>query len=265
MDNLNDSFHYGEGQLDVSQPPDLPVSPEHLSDLTKSGLTKDTIRDAGLRTVTDPAEISRILNWTNPTTALGACLAFPYPGVDGRPSDYTRLKPIRPRTKSGKAIKYESPRQSKNRAYILPGVERSLASNDKGIILITEGEKKTLAAIQAGYNCIGLVGVYGWQEKRSKDKFGKPIGDRRLIPDLSRIIWIGRCVFIVFDSDAASNSNVRHAEAALASALRKAGATVVVVRLPGAEDGNKLGLDDYLVKHGSDALRRLLDESATRA
>ena len=45
----------------------------------------------------------------------------------------------------------------------------------------------------------------------------------------------------------------------LASALSNRGAVVKVVRLPDGPNGEKVGLDDYLVAHGKGALRKLLD------
>jgi len=76
------------------------------------------------------------------------------------------------------------------------------------------------------------------------------------------VTWAGRRVFLVFDSDAVTNPHVRRAERDLAAALRRAGAIVVIVRLPSAPDGSKQGLDDFLVAHGPEALRQLLHAAA---
>ena len=59
-------------------------------------------------------------------------------------------------------------------------------------------------------------------------------------------------VYIVFDSDAAHNTNVKINESMLAEALKNRGAEVKVVRLPAGPDDAKVGLDDYLVAHGAD-------------
>jgi putative DNA primase/helicase len=128
---------------------------------------------------------------------------------------------------------------------------------------VTEGEKKAAAATQAGSPCVGLVGVYGWQQPRPRTD-GKGQGPRKLIEGLARIPWRGRRVFIVFDSDAAEKREVRWGEWHLARALRAAGAVVKVVRLPpgpAASDGQpaKQGLDDFLVAHGPEALKALLE------
>jgi hypothetical protein len=57
------------------------------------------------------------------------------------------------------------------------------------------------------------------------------------IPDLARIPWQKREVFIAFDSDAATNSSVQNARAALAKELRRRGAARVrYVIIPGREE-----------------------------
>src|SRR5262249_13790793 len=104
---------------------------------------------------------------------------------------------------------------------------------------------------------------YGWQQKREKDSAGRGIGERKLIPDLAAIPWQGRTVFICFDSDAATNNMVCSAERHLADALSRQGASGRIVRLPQGEPAAagtpaKVGLDDYLIAHGADALRDLL-------
>jgi hypothetical protein len=63
-----------------------------------------------------------------------------------------------------------------------------------------------------------------------------------------------RDVVIVFDSDAATNPEVRTAELKLAAYVESLGARVTIVRLP----GHKVGLDDFLAAgHGEADLRGL--------
>jgi len=241
-----------------------PLSDKHLDDLRASGLTDATIHAAGLYTVSDPAEVARLLNRGPSAKGLGACLAFPFLNRDGKPTGYVRLKPDRPRTVNGKLVKYESPVGVPNRAYVPPSVGPVLDDPTKPL-LITEGEKKALAATQYGHPCLGLVGVYGWQQKRDRDPEGRSIGPRELIPDLAAVAWAGRRVTIVYDSDAATNPNVRWAEWHLAEALTARGAVVTVARLPVEPDGSKNGIDDFLVRHGPEALRAILDGAGRAA
>jgi hypothetical protein len=226
-----------------------PLRPEHLRDLRGSGLTDDTIGAAHLYSLTDPAEIGRLLNWKAPASRLGPCLCFPYLDLNGQPNGYAAVKPDRPQPqKNGKPRKYELPVGGGNRLYIAPGVGLILEEPSAPLVL-TEGVKKALKATQEGLPTVGLSGVWNWKEK----------GAERLIADLRAIPWHGRRAYVVFDSDAALNRSVGLAEQRLVAVLKEEGANVRVVRLPGRPDGKKVGLDDYLLRHTADDLRRLLD------
>jgi hypothetical protein len=147
--------------------------------------------------------------------------------------------------------KYEAPRGRPNRAYFPAGTIPAIA-NHATPLLITEGEKKAMAADQAGLPCIGLCGVYSWQKARPKEAVQAQNAARELIDDLAGIAWAGRPVCIIFDSDAATNGQVQWAEWHLAEALTARGAIVSIARIPAASDPDKkVGLDDWLVAHGN--------------
>src|SRR5262249_44751103 len=117
-----------------------------------------------------------------------------------------------------------------------------------------EGEFKALALTQELIPTIGLTGIRAWQPK----------GEQRLLPALEAIKWRGRDVYLVPDSDIATNPNVESAVAWLGKHLADRGAKVRVTQLPDAEGGGKLGIDDWLVLQGDNrkaALRKLLDDA----
>ena len=145
--------------------------PQHLADLRKSGLSDEQIERCGFHSLQNAVSVQKALRWRHYHGELGDCLAIPFCDADGKGLDYCRLKPDRPRRakKDGKPIKYESPKGVSNRAYFPPNTLAAL-QNPSIPLLITEGEKKSAKADQEGFACIGLVGVYGWQKKRSKDK-----------------------------------------------------------------------------------------------
>ncbi len=218
----------------------------HIDELRKSGLTDQTILAAGLRSDRDKAIID-ILGWRPKAHSWDVGLVFPYRNADGSESGYARVKLDHPRLDARqKPIKYESPRQQQNRAYFPPRFAELFARSN--IVLITEGEKKTLAAWQGGFCCIGLVGVWGFQNKRLRDDRGKAFGVRQLIADLAGLDWRGKTVIIVFDSDVGERPDLQLAEYRLAELLIAKGATVRIVRLPQIGQG-KTGLDDFLVHH----------------
>jgi putative DNA primase/helicase len=252
----------GNGTATSTALPDL--LPRHLDDLRKSGLTDETIAACGFRSLQAPQRIQQVLRWQRYKGELGDCLLIPFPDANGKPTGYARLKPDRPRKgrEDGKPIKYESPKGVSNLPFFPPGTLAALQDATVSL-LITEGEKKAAKADQDGFPCIGLVGVWGGQKRRTKGPDGKTQGERELIPGLEAVPWKGRTVSICFDSDAATNPHVRAAEWHLAEVLTRHGAKVLVVRIPPGEAGpdgqpKKVGLDDHLVGQGPDAFRKLL-------
>ena len=236
------------------------LSEEHLIDLYASGLTDETIHQAGLETVDDPQRIADLLNMPPHLAArLGPCLTFPYFGLDGKPTDYVTIKPTYPRQEG---IKYEIPWRVPTRPYFPPAAISAI-NTPKSLLLITEGQKKALASTQAGIPSIALSGVVGWSQKRKENHDGRKGGQRRLNKWLREIDWQSRKVFIVFDTDDKRNPDVNREAAELARVLETHGATVHILTLPlylnEFGEYEKQGLDDFLVQHGREALQGLID------
>ena len=231
---------------------DTELHPHHKRELCEgSGLTEETIRNAGIYSETNANRLKTLLNWPQMKARAACGIVFRFRDVAGDLNGYSRFKPDNPRKDNkGKSIKYESPRGIPNRVYIPHGTVAAIPDPTVQLLL-TEGEKKSLKADQEGFPCLGLVGVHGWKEK----------GHERLIADLEVIEWKGRPVKIVFDSDAAEKENVADAECRLAAQLQNRGAIVKVVRLPCGPDGEKVGLDDYLVANGAPAFHQLLNDA----
>lgn len=155
-----------------------------------------------------------------------------------------------------KPQRYAQKPKSLNEAYYAPlgSVSWEDVVKDAGQpLLITEGEKKAAAATALGRPCIGLGGVDVWRAS----KRGLPI-----LPSLEEIMWRGREVTIVYDSDAATNLNVVRAQRQLAKELAGRGAMVSVASLPPKLDGAKQGLDDFLLTEGIDGLTELVTEAS---
>ena len=232
----------------------IPLLQHHRAELRASGLTDETIIAAGIYSEVSPQALAEILHWSRPPRQLPPAIVFPYHGTRG-PIGYSRIKADNPRQSNGSPVKYESPRGLPNEIYLPPNTIGLLADTNVPLI-ITEGEKKALAADQHDHPCVGLVGAFGWKAK----------GQETLLPSLEHIAWRGRDVFIVFDSDIRHKADVQDAETRLAAMLVQRGANVKVVRLsdgPPDEEGSpgKIGLDDYLVTHGPCGLRELLEEA----
>ena len=78
---------------------------------------------------------------------------------------------------------------------------------------------------------------------------------------MTGISWQGRRAVIAFDSDVTRKADVKAAIAALADKLKDEGADVRVILLPDIEGHEKIGLDDFLVARGAEALQGLLDDA----
>jgi putative DNA primase/helicase len=190
----------------------------HVQDLQASGLTNDTIMDAGIYSASG-REVEALLGY-----GAGPGMVIPYDraSATGTPT-YARVK-LDHAGADGK--RYRSPKGRGNHLYIPFAIDRHALCDVRRELVITEGEKKTLAAIQAGLVCVGLSGVWSWRHRLVKDGPSVPIDDLHVLP------WAQRHVVIVFDSDAATNEDVRAAERALAVELTRRGARVTIKRLP---------------------------------
>jgi hypothetical protein len=156
-----------------------------------------------------------------------------------------RLRPDRPRKgKDGRIRKYE---QAGGVGCVLDVHPRNLKRLQDPTVPLwaVEGEKKGDALTTRGECAIAVPGVWNWQ--RSGE----------MLPDWDRVALEGRLVYVCFDSDAWSNSNVQLALECLVAALEDRGAEVLAVHLDDKPDGSKAGADDFLVAGGSVAELKL--------
>ncbi|UIS73803.1 primase [Pseudoxanthomonas phage PW916] len=122
-------------------------------------------------------------------------------------------------------------------------------------IIITEGELKAAKACKEGFPTIGLGGVDSFAAKRMGVVW---------LESLRFVNWVGRHVYICFDSDMRRNPNVLGALERLADELEQQGAHPYVVILPELDGPeSKIGLDDFLIhEHGGpDEFAGLLSEA----
>jgi hypothetical protein len=205
----------------------LRFHPDHLADLRASGLSDETIRQSGVYSLR-LKDFTLFFNARKNLLSLETALCLPY--QDG---EFARIKlfPFPSVFDSrGKPMKYSQPPNTSARLYIpFPVTD--------GDVCLCEGEKKTLAAYQAGLNAVGIGGVWSWLSG------GEPIDDLKLIE------WDGRDVTIIPDSDVFRRVNLLRAIYALGRELRALGANVYIGQIPEC-DSNKVGLDDYLLAGG---------------
>jgi len=159
-------------------------------------------------------------------------------------SNYQRLKL---KTPIGK-VKYIAPDNSGNHLY-MPKliIEDATSYKPDSPIFITEGEKKSACGTKYGFPAIGLAGVYGYLDK---------VGE---IEDFKSLNLSSRKVYIVFDNDISKKTQVKQAELRLAVHVINKDGEPFSVRLPNSDE--KIGLDDYLVKYGSEEFQKLVEQA----
>jgi len=234
-----------------------------LESLKRSAISETLAHSAGLQRV-DSREGAELIG-RNGTGGDYAGIAFPYywPG-DSHPRDY-RLRRDHPDLEQKadgikECRKYLSPPGRGNLLYFAPNTLRSWLSNVALPVVITEGEKKTLALHTLAWHGlsdgaeipqflpIGLSGVWNW--RGTVGKTTGPDGDRRdikgVISDFDKISWHGRRVVICFDVNIRTNESVQHSERALRAELRRRGAIVETFKWPADTPANVNGIDDLI-------------------
>ncbi|MEB3276947.1 MAG: DUF3854 domain-containing protein [Cyanobacteriota bacterium] len=228
----------------LAQPAAQRLSPEHRAKLASSALNDNQIEAllaAGIR-----------------TDGMGR-LIFPYRNPDGTPQTLPDGAPwMRCRQSEAKlkadpdAPKYLSVRGGGCRLYhphlaIAAGNYQQRLSDRFTALRITEGELKAEAAAahDAKRVTIGLGGVNSWRDHRSGGEDSAPL------PELVALPLDGREVRLCFDSDH-EKPQVAAALRELAEWLADRGAHVLIEVLPNGLDGQRLGLDDLIRRHGAD-------------
>ena len=205
------------------------LSPAHRAMLERCAIAHTVIEARGYRSITNPRELAR---YGFPDFQQRAGLLIPGYGPDGKLNGEHYLRPDAPRVGTdGKVAKYDTRQGSTSRVDVPPTMAAHI-TDTRVRLHVTEGLKKSDAGASVGLLVASLQGVWNWT--------GAALQDWAQIPLKGREVWI------IFDSDAATNPNVRDAERRLAAFLMSLGARVSIKRIPPGPNGEKQGLDDYL-------------------
>lgn len=223
----------------------MSLNDEHRRKLRSSGLSDEQI-DA--------------LGWTS---LHNGRLLIPYLRPDGTPEQkrdglpFTRERLSEAELK-GKDGKYRSPAKNGCRIYhshlsINTGRYQQHLADRFRPLRITEGELKVEAAAAHDPKrvTIGLGGVNSWKDRYDEGEESKPLVDWDEIP------LQGREVRLCFDSDL-EKPQVMGALKQLAEFLASRGARVLIELLPHDLNGERLGLDDLIHRHGAAAFERMV-------
>jgi hypothetical protein len=248
----------------------LRLSSLSLRNLRESGLTDATIEAAAIKDEMSDHDTAALLE-----KSRVAGYMIPYVDTKGGFSGHYRIRVL---AGSLKAPKYIAPAKTGNHVYLPPGLPRGWLKDTSVPLVIAEGEKKALAATQSGIPTLGIGGVDSWRTRtfrvpvtsviRDNDALIVKVGeqgarelDSQVAPELLDVVWHDRRVVIVYDSDAASNSDVQRAAFDLGLWLDTQGAEVGQFYLSEGPKGEKRGLDDFLMETENQAyLMDLLED-----
>lgn len=158
--------------------------------------------------------------------------------------------------KNPKAARYLQPAGADNLFYFPQTcAEWPRVLRDPSVDLFgTEGELKAAAAVQQlGVPCFAMTGVDSWRQRGEDNDDSAPIADHDLIA------WQARRVYLIYDSDARTNPNVRRAAHAHAKELFDRNARPYLVFVPPLPGVAKTGLDDWLKAQGKNAKQRFAE------
>jgi hypothetical protein len=207
----------------------------------------------------------------------GVLIPYYWPG-EPHPFNY-RIRRDNPDWTEGKdgqvkpTAKYLGPPKSANRIYVPPGITPQQLADVTLPLVLTEGEKKALALWRLAWDGtdsprfvpIAIAGVWNWRGVRGKasNARGERVDVKGPIPDLSRIRWEQREVFILFDANVNSNEQVEWARTGIARELTTRRATVKFINLP--FDCGVNGVDDLLAIWGAPKILELFNSPVAAA
>lgn len=250
------------------------LTPEDLDNLTESWITPELAHRAGLFRV-DTHNGAELIGRSKSSGSYSG-IVFPniWPGETKAREyrlrrDYPDLeyKDGQPRQKA----KYLSPPGRGNLLYFVPQTALQDLTNINLPIVITEGEKKTLALERLAQQAtnrflpIGLTGVWSWRGTIGKEwgPKGERLAVKGVISDFDKITWSQRQVWILFDCNVATNPSVARARLELAQELDRRKAKVSYIELPQSTGVN--GVDDLLALWQPEQVLELFEQAVTFA
>ena len=170
-----------------------------------------------------------------------------------------------PLSKEGKPQKYLHRKGEPNYLYN-PGVDLPQAEE----LWIVEGELKALCGYAQSLPIVGLSGVYNWRTLSPEAELlaeGEKLKDEEaLLPELAQIDWSGKKINLLYDSDITPGHKAYDAFPRLAEQLYKLGAEEVrILSLPSVAQGQKTGLDEFILARGPEQALQDLQAIKERA
>jgi predicted P-loop ATPase len=235
------------------------LSPSDLAMFAKIGVGPDLLTMAKVRRVNDGE--ARELLALNGASGDMAGIFFPYNNWKTGYRHTGRVRRDNPEIEDGKPKnKYMSGYGDRRHLYFAPSATAELEDTTIPIIVV-EAEKSVLAITalteRTGKRLLPVAtgGCFGWRGRIGKTDGpnGERVDEVGPLPDLE--VCKGRSVYVLFDSNAATNPKVQHARRELIKALRKIKADAHLLHLPASENVN--GPDDFIAAKGDAAFLAL--------
>jgi hypothetical protein len=255
-----------------------PLTENDYSVLGKSWITRELADQAQLRRVTSP-EGAVLVGRTDNGNCEGIVFPHIWPGESHvRERWLRRDRPEIGYNSQGQPKekdKYLGPPGRGNLLYFFPGTPEELLQDVQVPVAITEGAKKTLALHrlsrherleidQPRFLPVGLGGAWNWRGTigKAEGSDGSRRDEKGPIPDLSRLAWSKRIVYVVYDANVHTNSSVSAARQGLTTELRRRGARVRWVNLPARGPESVInGVDDLLAESGPDLVLEMFEQA----
>ena len=187
-----------------------------------------------------------------------------YPELfENKRTDYWNIRYKNPAPDKGKYVK---PKGQTSRLFRPLDLSPNVLRNPKVGIILTEGDKKAIKAVQEGFPCLSLGGVWSWKRTPKEklegsdifnfDKWEEIICEADIIPDIANANFENKEIFLCYDNDMWSKPQVKQALYSLAAYLiYEKKAKVRIITLP---KGEAKGLDDYLIANGTEQFKILM-------
>src|SRR6266852_3239449 len=232
----------------------IPLTRSDLAMFAKIGVGPELLAQAKIGRVND-IEARELLALNGAHGDMGGII-FPYlsPQTGFRVS--ARVRRDHPEIEDGKQRnKYLSGYGDRRHLYFVPGTASMLEDTNVPVIVV-EAEKSVLAITalteRTGKRLLPAATGGCWSWRGRIGKIDGPNGERvdevGPLPDLE--VCKGRSVYVLFDSNAATNPKVQQGRRELIRALRKMKADVHVLNLPAYETVN--GPDDLIGLKGDE-------------
>lgn len=228
------------------------------------GVQIDLLVEARIERVTD-RDAREFFGIQGPVSKNMAGIVFPYHSHITGQRVTARVRRDNPEFEGDKPKdKYISAYGDGRHLYFPPDARQKLQEPSTPIVLV-EAEKSVLALTAWARRTstdvipVGMGGCWGWRGRIGKTVGinGERVDVEGPLPDMA--VCEGRTVYLLLDSNVATNSKVQAARNALVRELDRRGSTVRLCHLP--EEPGINGPDDYIGAHGDDALAKILDSA----